>query len=69
MMRRNLCRACKGIEVTEEGTQVELLPVYGPDGMQQRVSLGKNMMSEGEPSVGVLQQHMVSVAPKTKTDD
>jgi hypothetical protein len=59
----------QGIEVIEEGSQGELLPIYGPDGMQQRVSLGTNMMSKGEPSVGVLPQHTVSVAPKTRIDD
>jgi hypothetical protein len=40
---KELMQGMKGIEVVVEGTQEELLPVYVPDGMQQRVSLGMNM--------------------------
>jgi hypothetical protein len=58
----------KGIDVAE-GRAQELLPVYGPDGMQQRVSMGTNMISEGEPSVGVFPYQVASISPKLKAVD
>jgi hypothetical protein len=66
---KELMKGMKGIDVTEVGPQEELLPVYGPDGVQQRVSLGTNMISEVESSVGVMPQQVFNHSPKPKADD
>jgi hypothetical protein len=51
-----LTKGVGNIDVAAVDKKGGLLPVYGSDGVQQMVSLGTNMGSEGDPSVGGVPQ-------------
>jgi hypothetical protein len=51
---RELMRGVQDIGVADAAAHEGLLPVFGSDGIQQHVSLGTTMGSEGEPSVGAV---------------
>jgi hypothetical protein len=60
---RVLMKGVQDIEVTAGALEKGLLLIYGSDGVQQRVSLGTNMGSKGETSVGDVPQQFGDVSP------
>jgi hypothetical protein len=50
---RELMHGVQHIDVKEVNTDSGLPPVFGPDGIQQRVSFGTNLASDEEMSTGV----------------
>jgi hypothetical protein len=61
-----LMMGVKDIEVTAAGSNDRLLPVFCLDGVQKRVSLGMNMISEEEPSVGVMPHPVIVCSPTSR---